>query len=243
MTQNAVEDTAVLFIAVESIVKKRAQEPSALGDAESVGALDIVFRIAQDCPRAAVFQKRDQVANGGWAQAHQDGILGGVDHFIDLAGLESRGHHHSRAIFDVPVRARHGATRALAPVANGQRELRIIGIQRRVRNMIAIGERVAGLSAIEDQLGAHETGDVLIAVASDRCVEPHQSFALRDVELPAEPYQCEAAIEEKVIAELFGRARVGRSRRRDRTCRACLCRRGSTPRTAPPDSRGSDLEA
>src|SRR5579864_6869386 len=192
-------------------MKKRAQEPAALRDAEAVGALDVILRIAQHRLGIPVFEKRDQVADGSWSQAHQDGILSGVDHFIDLAGLESRRHDESGAVFDAPVRARDGAAGTLTPVANGQRELGVVGIQRGVWDVIAIGKRVAGLPAIEDQLGAHEAGNGLIAVTSNRRVEPHESFALRNVELPAEPYEREAALEEKIIAELFGCARVGRS--------------------------------
>ena len=78
--------------------------------------------------------------------------------------------------------------------------------------MIAISQRIAGSFAIQYELGAHQPGDGTTALVRHRRVEPHQAVAPRDVELPAEPHQREAALQEKFVAELLRRARIERPR-------------------------------
>ena len=104
---HAVEDAAALFIAIETVIKERAQETSALGDAEAVGAFDVVVLVAeQGVVSDAVVKEGDEVADGGGAEADERRILRLVDQFVDAAGIEAGLQDDVGAAFDMPGIAR-----------------------------------------------------------------------------------------------------------------------------------------
>ncbi len=107
--------------------------------------------------RRLVAQERDDVAGGGEAEAHHLGIFGGVDEFVDRAGVETVrpiDRDFGRAFeFDFEAggrRARIGL--ALAHADLGMRGIEVGG---------GIAQRGAGriVAVVEDEILAREPGD------------------------------------------------------------------------------------
>src|SRR5579862_441412 len=140
MRENPIEHLAILFVAIESVIEERPQEAPALGSAERIGTLHEVRLIAQNSDAvAAVLQKSDNVAYGSGAESDQHRILRGINQLVNFSRLKSGGHHQARAVLDFPIAARNGSTRAIDAIAHGERELGVVRICRRVREVVAIG--------------------------------------------------------------------------------------------------------
>ena len=85
---NPVEGWSPLFILVETEVQKGSEKPPALGTAESECTIESIAGYGQGLG-GVVLEVRDHVPDGNHAQPDQRRILGNVDHFVDLARLES----------------------------------------------------------------------------------------------------------------------------------------------------------
>src|SRR5580692_4064436 len=86
---NSVEDLAVLFVGIESVVDEGAEEAAALRGAESDGALHEIAHVAEQQGRSTILEERDQVADAGRPQPDQSRILRLIDSFVDAGRLES----------------------------------------------------------------------------------------------------------------------------------------------------------
>src|SRR6185503_14011061 len=77
----SVEDAVALFVGIEAIVEKLAQEAAALRSTEADGSLRL----------AMLLHISDVIADGGRAQTRHGRILCGIDHVVNAARLEARG--------------------------------------------------------------------------------------------------------------------------------------------------------
>src|SRR5262245_4383295 len=80
---DSVEDFAILFVGVESLIEKVSQEPSGLRNAEAIRTPDAQRSVI------GVLQIRNCVPHGCQSKANDRRVLGAIDHFIYLARLEA----------------------------------------------------------------------------------------------------------------------------------------------------------
>src|SRR5207244_3581223 len=66
---DAVEDLAIAFVSIESVIEIRAKKTAALRDAERERAIDRPFR-NRDGIRGSVFQERDRVPDRRGSESH-----------------------------------------------------------------------------------------------------------------------------------------------------------------------------
>ena len=92
-----IEDGTVLLILVQPQVQEVAQEPSALGNAEAVGILQ-VSNAGIALPSAAVLEEGPHITRGEQATPDNRCSGGAIDYLVDLAGHEPRGHVHVRGV-------------------------------------------------------------------------------------------------------------------------------------------------
>src|ERR1019366_1118364 len=167
--KQAIEDLAAPVIAIEAEIHHGAEEAAALGPAESVSAFQRDVRDGRPGYVAAVTQPGNHVAYSGEAGPGHGRVLGGVDQLVNAARIEAILRHDGGAVFDVPVGAWNGGARTFHLVADGEAEIRVIGIQNRVGFGIAVGHTVASFLAIRREFRAHDPLDALC----DRRIEIH----------------------------------------------------------------------
>src|ERR1700683_3112792 len=86
---DAVEDLAVFFVFIETLIDEGAQKAAALRDAEGDAPLEVVVLIAEQGFRAAVLEERGEVTHSGRAETGDDGIFREIDNFVDPSGREA----------------------------------------------------------------------------------------------------------------------------------------------------------
>ncbi len=217
MDEQAVKRPLPGFVGVESLVKKMAQKPPALRDAERVDA-----RHRRDA-RFVFLEIGREVARRHEAEAGDDGILCPVDHFVDLPRLEASREMdkprvgHRLAIHDagkLPVLARDQPAAGQRRLAHGQHVGRIVGIGHRILGAAdGAGDDVRQWMLFHllghHEIRAHQARDGrAIRRAGDRRVEPQGAGILRRVKLPADPDQGHPAAQQKLVAEFLRRRRV-----------------------------------
>ena len=221
LSDDAIEHLAVAFVPVETVVEVSSEKSAALRNAERQRAVD---RPGRNRPRAGrrVLQHGDHVANRRWPQSHERRVLRGVDHLVNLAGLELRRHIHACRIRhcagavsarESPLASRHDAARPFHGVAHGHHVLRRFRVDDRIGGVIAIGQRMIRFLFGDDEVAADKTSNRSPILGCRRRIDAHQSRALRCVELPADPQQGEALSHQESVAQLGVRARIDASSR------------------------------
>ncbi len=133
--ENAVDGDAAVFVGVETLVEEVAEEAAVLGDAFGDDA-----RGGSDGVRGT-FCVRGKIAEGGEAEAGDDGIFDDVDVFVDAAGgeaaVEMDGAIAGRDFAvdgcgELPFRTRDGAAFGFSGISNGKRIARIVGLGDRI---------------------------------------------------------------------------------------------------------------
>src|SRR5437879_13875064 len=69
---------------------------------------------------------------------------------------------------------------------------------------------MAELSLVDNDLRADDACDGPVAVAGDRGVEPHRVLGARHVELPTQPDESEAPLEQEIVAKFGAGPRIAR---------------------------------
>ena len=147
-----------------------------------------------------------------------DRVLRDVDDVVDLVRLEASFEVDAGRIVDdravvvaageAPALARNHAPRLVHAVADGQDVAGIVRVGHRVGDVAPVRERAVVGELVDDHLAPHQPRDRIPAVGGHRRVQPHLAIADRHVELPAEPEQREAVLEQEAVAHLRRRPRV-----------------------------------
>ena len=192
---NAIEDHFALFISVDALMEKRAQEAAALRRAVADGAFHDLPGYGE-AGRAA-FQERDEVANGDHAEAADGGVFGGIDELVRLPGLKA-GQHLDLIAVQFPLGGGHGGAFAQGAFANG--EFEVLGVGHGIGLMIAVGE-IHGLGGfVYGELGADKAFDAL----GDRRIHAQLIGVLGNVPLPAHPRDGELLVHQKSFGKHAG---------------------------------------
>ncbi len=231
------------LVLVEAVVQKGAQHASALRDAETDRAVERAVRDAElGC--AFVLESAHGVADRCEPEACERRTLRFVDDLVDSIRLEPVVEINVGGIGDrAAARRRAGELPALArnrlawierPIAHGQRIRRARGVRRGVRDMAAVAERLIETALAHHEVAAYPPGERRAAVRRRRRIDAQQIRAAeRRIELPADPENAVALIEQKSVAELGrGSRRRGSPRWRVRSSAGCPCRRDSRLRRA-----------
>ena len=163
---------------------------------ESNGALDEALLIGQQRVHRAVFQERNQIANSRQAQAGDGRILRLVNHLIYLAEFKAIGHGEVRGVCEVPLVARNHAAGSVVPVAHRELNAGVLHIEYRESGVDAVGQQPTVGLMIGHELGAHQAGYSL----RHRDVIAHQSGGGHYIELPPEPHERVAFVEQQPIS-------------------------------------------
>src|SRR2546423_2606778 len=125
-----------------------AQEASALGYAEAVGVLEIA-RAGVALLSSAVLEKCPQITRGQQTTPRDRRARGGIDHLVDLAGLNPRAHVYVRGIGhdttvvkprEAPLVTGNDALRRIFVVLLGQHRILIVQLMRGICTMNAISQ-------------------------------------------------------------------------------------------------------
>ena len=181
-----------------------------------------------------VSKEAHEIAHHGVAESVGPGVARGVDELVDPAGLEAaedvdvgirfdeRGFGPLRIEPDAALDAREGPPIACDRLAG------VVGIAPPRQSRSCGVERDGGVASrghppaqrirrdsgpIGDELGPHETGEGLGAVARHRHVEEHAPAARQQVPLPCRPHDRVPAAHEKSVAGVAQGSRIVRCRR------------------------------
>src|SRR5580658_8497061 len=222
---DAVEDLAVFFVFIETLIHEGAEKAAALRDAEGDAALEVVVLIAEQGFRAAVLEERGEVTHGGGAETGDDGIFCEIDNFVDPSGRESAFHLNlvfqrswiaaaagvGPGIAKRPLVARNECARAVDGIADVHFVFRRIRVSRGVANLCAVSQADGFHALIARPLRDNQARDGLAVLFGDRDREMEKIRARGNIELPADPDERVALLEQKAIAKGLGRVDVERA--------------------------------
>ena len=224
--QDAVEDRTSPFILIEPVIEKGSKEAPALGRPEADGSPNTGSQ-----PRrrpallegSAMLQECDEVAGGRRAQSHQCRILGRIDQLVDSPRFESRGHEDLSAAGDQfsiflpgqpPVLARDDLSGTVGQVSDRQLQVGVIRIDGGIGGLhVPVGQGEAPDPGFGNELGTYQPSDGSRALLGHRSVQPQTVGDPGHVELPAQPGQAEAVVQQQRVSKLRrGGQFPGRSR-------------------------------
>jgi len=179
--------------------------------------------------RAIVLHEADEIARAGQTEPDDAGVRAAIDDVVDAARLEAavEGDGTRRcAVNEAPARSRNQLTLCNRVVTHGHDVLGAVGIDWRVRFVIAIGDRRSLRALVRDEIAAHQARDappvpghapagvgttLRVSKGCDRHLHAHRARPFRHVPLPSHPEEREALPHQRAVAELGVACRVGGS--------------------------------
>ena len=224
MGDDTVQRHASLFVGVDAGVDVLAQEPSALGPAVGVCALQRAGS-GSGVAAVAVLEKGRGVSHGGKSQADDGAAPGRVHKLVDAARLETGGqvdvvgvglgvvhlvlHPHEGELV-----AADGRLRAVGVIAHGERRCRVVDMGWRVGQVRPVRQqkKLGGLVGLE--LAKHAAHQRLaVFVQRLRRVQADEARVGGNVRLPPAEEHGVALSHQVAVARVTGRVGIEVSRR------------------------------
>ena len=160
----AVENLALRFIRIESVVEEGSNQPPALRGAEYDRPFER-FGADAELRSAVVLERRDGVADGREPESRDARVFGHVDHLVDPVRVEAAAQVHHAGIgyhavsfepAETPLCALDRLSLVHGRVAHGHDVRCICRIGDGVRRMTTVAERLAGHALADDEVAAYE---------------------------------------------------------------------------------------